>query len=185
MKAQLLIPAQNKKDQFFRKIGLGYIFCILEKLGFTPNLITAIGKIFGLLSFYYLFEDPLYFTLFYVAHLIMDVIDGSYARSVGKVTKFGKNFDHLGDLAVHSLLLLKSIYFLPESYLATFALITYLGEYLILHKLKLDEKRFPITLFVFFYIFGFYKFGLAAQIGFQLVSLHAFLYMNRKGQEKS
>ncbi len=180
MRGLNLHHSQLRKDKIVQKFGLAYLFAHLDAFGISPNLITAIGKFFGLLSLCFLFVDPFYFALFYILHQIMDGFDGSYARFTGRESKFGHQFDHLGDLAVHSLILIKSIFTLPDMYLASIALITYIGEFLILYKLKLDDKKFPTSNFAIFYLFGSYEIGLLVQIAFQIVSLPIFLYMNRR-----
>ena len=69
------------------------------KNGFTPNMITTIGIIFGLLSMYCILNTH-YKTasfLFLVAYYF-DCVDGKLARKYNLQTNFGDYYDHFGDI---------------------------------------------------------------------------------------
>jgi len=76
--------------------------CIyLKKLNFTPNMITTLSAIFGLLSIYFICQEKfilgggLYFISYY-----FDCVDGYYARKYDMVTEFGDWYDHAKDVLV-------------------------------------------------------------------------------------
>lgn len=70
----------------------------LSKLGFTPNTITILSLILGLLPIYFAYTGDLVLTLLsFVLVVFFDVFDGSLARATGQVTKFGKVLDHTVD----------------------------------------------------------------------------------------
>ncbi len=72
---------------------------IYHELGLTPNIITTISIIFGLLSAYQILKNR-----FNIAALLMlfsyyfDCVDGKLARKYNMVTKFGDMYDHIGDI---------------------------------------------------------------------------------------
>jgi len=71
----------------------------------TPNMITFIGLICGLLSILCLFHNfyVFAFILFWIGY-ILDCLDGYYARKFKMQTKFGDYFDHIRDYIVNTLI---------------------------------------------------------------------------------
>ena len=67
--------------------------------GFTPNIITTIGILFGLLSMYSIlqYNFKLASLLLLIAYYF-DCVDGKLARKYNLQTKFGDYYDHFGDL---------------------------------------------------------------------------------------
>lgn len=76
---------------------------LFRKMNFTPNMITSISTLFGLLSIYSLYKDKfalagvLYFISYY-----FDCLDGYYARKYDMVSKLGDYYDHIKDIAIFS-----------------------------------------------------------------------------------
>ena len=69
------------------------------KLGFTPNIITTIGIIFGLLSMFNIFKSNYKFASFLLLlAYYFDCVDGKLARKYGLQTDFGDYYDHFGDI---------------------------------------------------------------------------------------
>jgi len=67
--------------------------------GLTPNIITTIGIILGLLSMYFILNSN-YKTasfLFLIAYYF-DCVDGKLARKYNLQTTFGDYYDHFGDV---------------------------------------------------------------------------------------
>jgi phosphatidylglycerophosphate synthase len=69
------------------------------KLGFTPNMITTISILCGILAAYLIFQSQyvgsvIFFTLAYY----FDCVDGKLARRYHMATPFGDWYDHFGDL---------------------------------------------------------------------------------------
>ena len=72
-----------------------------KKLNFTPNMITTIGNIFGIMGLYYLNKKhfPLA-TFLFLMRYYFDCVDGFYARKYNMVTVFGDYYDHIGDIVI-------------------------------------------------------------------------------------
>ena len=74
------------------------LILILKRLGISPNLITIIGLAITLLSAYLISNGQ-----FMIGGIVLiisstfDLLDGSLARSLGKVTVFGGVLDSLSD----------------------------------------------------------------------------------------
>ena len=94
---------------------LGPISSFLLKLGVTPNMLTTLSLISGLLSVYFLFDNYVYFIIFGISHLILDGFDGVLARRT-KETITGKYFDLITDNFIAVLLLIKLGYYLLDFY---------------------------------------------------------------------
>ena len=77
------------------------ISCILYKYNFTPNMITSIGLVVGILSIYFLIKKNylVAFALFWLCYFF-DCLDGYYARKYDMATKFGDYYDHFRDLFI-------------------------------------------------------------------------------------
>lgn len=67
----------------------------------TPNIITTIGLIIGLITIYFLYRDAYLtaFCLFWITYFF-DCLDGYYARRYDMVTDFGDYYDHFRDIFV-------------------------------------------------------------------------------------
>jgi len=70
-----------------------------RKLNLTPNMITTVGIIFGILSAYNIFKGNFKTSalLFLIAYYF-DCVDGKLARKYNMTTKFGDYYDHFGDI---------------------------------------------------------------------------------------
>jgi phosphatidylglycerophosphate synthase len=67
----------------------------------TPNQITTIGNMIGLIGLYLLYKKMyLSSALFYVLRYFFDCLDGYYARTHNLVTVFGDYYDHYSDLII-------------------------------------------------------------------------------------
>lgn len=88
-----------------------------KELNFTPNIITTISLIFGLLSSfllynnYYLVSSILYFVAYF-----FDNLDGYFARKYGMCTVFGDWYDHISDI-IKFISIFIVIYLKNKSYL--------------------------------------------------------------------
>ena len=70
---------------------------ILYKLNFTPNIITTLSLIIGLISAYFFYhKNYISIPLFIIAY-ILDCSDGYFARKYKMITKFGDYYDHISD----------------------------------------------------------------------------------------
>ena len=75
-----------------------YFLPFFKKIGFTPNIITSIGKLFAIISLYGLYkENFLVFILFSIIRYIFDCIDGEMARKYNMISEFGDIYEHISD----------------------------------------------------------------------------------------
>jgi phosphatidylglycerophosphate synthase len=93
---------ENPVDDVLLKIAEP-LCAILKKLNFTPNGITTLSLIFGLLSVYALYIGKVYmFGVLYLLSYFFDCVDGHYARKYDMITEFGDFYDHVKDFLVFS-----------------------------------------------------------------------------------
>jgi phosphatidylglycerophosphate synthase len=82
-----------------------------HSLNFTPNHITTLSLLCGLVSIYLLYKDKCVLSVgFFILSYFFDVLDGIYARTYKMVTKFGDYYDHVTDLVVIFLYICMIIY---------------------------------------------------------------------------
>ncbi len=82
-----------------------------KKMKFTPNWITTISLIMGLLSIYALWNGMIgFFIFFYFLSYFFDCFDGFFARKYDQVTKLGDFYDHVKDIIVALALMAVVIY---------------------------------------------------------------------------
>ena len=74
---------------------------ILYRFGLTPNMITTISFIFGIISIYYFFNKSYILSsiTFFISYYF-DCADGKLARTYNMTSKFGDLYDHLTDYIV-------------------------------------------------------------------------------------
>lgn len=74
---------------------------IFKKLNFTPNMLTTVSLITGLISMYYFYHNkPIHSSILYLLSYLFDSYDGHYARKYNMVTKFGDYYDHIKDISI-------------------------------------------------------------------------------------
>lgn len=94
----------------FDALGKGLI-----KFGFTPNAITIIAFILGVLAGTALsFAKPILALMLMGASGVMDVLDGTVARITGKSTKLGAFLDLIFDRMVEAAIIIGFYFFHPE-----------------------------------------------------------------------
>ena len=72
---------------------------IFYKLGMTPNMLTTLSIIFGLLAASQIMKNRLWLaSIFWLIAYYFDCVDGKFARKYNMVTKFGDIYDHIGDM---------------------------------------------------------------------------------------
>jgi phosphatidylglycerophosphate synthase len=90
-----------------------YLLLLCEKVApafksvhFTPNQITVIGTVFGLLAGYYIWKQKpfLAVAMLWISYFF-DCLDGYYARRYDMCSKFGDYFDHIRDVTVNILII--------------------------------------------------------------------------------
>jgi phosphatidylglycerophosphate synthase len=104
---------ENFIDNYIIELGIK-LNPYFKKLNLTPNHLTAISAIFGLLSVYSIYNDKFILAgILYFISYAFDCFDGNYARMYGMVSEFGDLFDHIKDISVIILLYLV-IWFKPN-----------------------------------------------------------------------
>ena len=79
----------------------------LKKYKITPNEITSVGLILGLIAVYFIFSKKyLMGLLFFWLCFFSDCLDGHYARKYGMCTKFGDYYDHFRDIFIITLVIM-------------------------------------------------------------------------------
>jgi hypothetical protein len=91
---------ENPIDKVF--INICELLCpFLYRLNFTPNMITTVGLLFGMVCIYYFYMDNIRLAvLFLWISYFFDCLDGHYARKYEMETQFGDYYDHFRDLFV-------------------------------------------------------------------------------------
>lgn len=97
-------------------IKIGIVF---SKFGLSPNSWTLLVIIPTLISVYYLLQQKfLIAAAFLMISAFLDFVDGSVARVMGKVTKFGAYLDTVMDRYVEAIIILGLLFCgLPDFYL--------------------------------------------------------------------
>ena len=71
----------------------------LHKINMTPNIVTTIGFISALLSYYFLYYYKIqYFAPLYILAYFCDCLDGFMARKYKQTSQFGDYYDHFTDI---------------------------------------------------------------------------------------
>jgi phosphatidylglycerophosphate synthase len=77
-----------------------------KKLHFTPNGITTLSLIFGLMAAWFLWKGRVWlFAISYIISFFFDCMDGHYARKYKMTSKFGDWYDHIKDWSVFIILI--------------------------------------------------------------------------------
>lgn len=87
-------------DNIFYKI-VEPMSLIVRKMDFTPNGLTTISSLFGILSVYFLHQYKInYFITCFIGYYIFDVLDGYYARRYKMCSTIGDYYDHIKDTLI-------------------------------------------------------------------------------------
>ena len=83
---------------------------IFHKFNFSPNQLTTISLLMGLLSLY-MYIQGLYLisAVFFFIQYLFDCFDGYYARKYDMVTRFGDYYDHFKDVIIAILIIIPII----------------------------------------------------------------------------
>jgi phosphatidylglycerophosphate synthase len=77
---------------------------LYEKLGLTPNMITTIGLVMGLVLIYtFAIKDYTTTAILMIIRQILDGLDGYIARTYNLQSEFGKKYDQYSDKIVHNM----------------------------------------------------------------------------------
>ena len=79
---------------------------LFYKLNFTPNMITTLSLITGLISIHFLkIKQYRLSAILYFISYFFDCMDGFYARKYNMVSKFGDYYDHIKDVFISIILI--------------------------------------------------------------------------------
>jgi phosphatidylglycerophosphate synthase len=83
---------------------------VYKDLGLTPNMVTTLGFLFGLLTAYQILKGNfLIAAVLWIISYYFDNVDGKLARKYNMITKFGDLYDHVCDVLKYSIVLLALI----------------------------------------------------------------------------
>jgi len=120
-----------KSRHHFANLSLK-IGTIFSRFGLSPNQWTMVSIIPALIALYYLINSEfLLAALFFLLSAFLDLVDGSVARVMGKVTKRGAYLDTVVDRYVEALIVLGLVFIaLPDFYIpaAAWIFIYFLGS---------------------------------------------------------
>ena len=111
----------KKRDSFSSiSIKIGMIF---SKVGLSPNQWTFLTIIPTLIALYFLVEKQfLLAAIFFIISSFIDLVDGSVARVMGKVSKLGAYLDAIMDRYVESIIAFGLLFAgLPGFYIPAYA----------------------------------------------------------------
>ena len=112
---------------------------VFYKLNFTPNIITTLSLITGLLSGYYLYKKNLICIPLFIISYILDGSDGFFARKYNMTSKFGDLYDHISD-AIKTIIIIYLIYIrTKKKYKNKLILLNLLLLILVSYHLSLQE----------------------------------------------
>jgi phosphatidylglycerophosphate synthase len=101
-----------------------------KKLYFTPNGITTISLIFGLITcFLYYKKKYMLASLFFILAYFFDCMDGQYARTYNMQSKFGALYDNLSDHFIAFILMFLFIFnkYISKKYKIIIGLIVFIS----------------------------------------------------------
>ncbi|MFH1978558.1 MAG: CDP-alcohol phosphatidyltransferase family protein [Candidatus Aenigmatarchaeota archaeon] len=97
-----LYKKRKKFDSHSKKLG-----SFFSKFGLSPNQWTMVGFIPAIITAYFLYVGSLSLAaLFFIITIVVDVIDGSVARHMGKSTKLGAYLDTVVDRYVELIIII-------------------------------------------------------------------------------
>lgn len=112
----------------------------LRECGMTPNDITTVGLIVGLIAVYFIYSKKyLLGLLFFWLCFFSDCMDGHYARKYNMTTKFGDYYDHFRDIFITTLVIILLFFRIENK--AVFVTIVSVFLYLMLMHIGCQELQ--------------------------------------------
>lgn len=113
----------------------------MKESGWTPNKITTVGLVFGLISIYLIHTEQYFLGLIFLwLCFFSDCLDGHFARKYDMVTKFGDYYDHFRDIFVVVTIIIL-IYKKLKSGKKFFVLVTLIFAYLMMVQIGCQEMN--------------------------------------------
>lgn len=91
---------ENVIDFYFLRLveDIGPLF---HRAGLTPNAVTTISLVPGLLAIYFLYKEmPILFVVSLALYYFLDCLDGYLARTYHLCSRFGDLYDHARDVFI-------------------------------------------------------------------------------------
>lgn len=103
------LPLEYKNPIYVATLSLSeYLSPIFRKFRMTPNGITTLSLVFGLLAIWCLRHRTaggvFWFGIWYLVQYFFDCMDGYYARKYQMTSKFGDWYDHLKDTFLYAVI---------------------------------------------------------------------------------
>ena len=101
-----------------------------KEIGLTPNLITTLSNIFGLITIILLLKSYYIIAVFtYIISYFFDCMDGHMARKYKMYSKYGDLYDHVSDIIRTLLISMTLIYIDYKKFLIIlpFAILLFIG----------------------------------------------------------
>lgn len=178
----LLTYQKTTKFRKLKSLIIKPIVKVLVKTGISANMLTIIGLVCGIISFFFMFNDHFWFVVFLLLQTVFDILDGDVARATGKQDKFGYFLDKTADNICALLLIIKPYFYMDEP-LALYAFVIYLGHLFLAGK-SWDSFFIPgSTIMRVLFIFKFYKIGIIFQLiqsPIKLIAYHVTRFFSSK-----
>jgi phosphatidylglycerophosphate synthase len=72
---------------------------LFYELGFSPNMVTTLSIIFGILAAYFIMKGHFIIaSIMWLISYYLDCVDGKLARKYNMISEFGDYYDHIGDI---------------------------------------------------------------------------------------
>lgn len=128
-------PIDNIFIYFSKKSSVFY-----KNIGLTPNILTTLSLIFGILSGYLLYKGYSFLSMiFWFIAYYYDCCDGYFARKYNMESKFGDFYDHFSDFSKLTLILIIMFMIDKEKFLYWIPLIIFTLSLALIH-LGCQEK---------------------------------------------
>jgi phosphatidylglycerophosphate synthase len=104
IESKVPMEMHNELDVAFYEISDALAVQLRKIDGMTPNIITTIGLLFGVIGLLMLYKNKkIYSIVFLWLYYFSDCLDGLYARKYRMETEFGDYYDHFRDWSIGTL----------------------------------------------------------------------------------
>lgn len=124
---------ENPVDNIFIDIA-SYSASFYKKLNLTPNDLTTISLVFGILSYFFLIKNyRIMAVIFFLIAYYFDCADGYYARAYNMESTVGDYYDHFSDYFKYVLILWALYTLSSEKYVGYYMFIMIMTSLLMVH----------------------------------------------------
>jgi phosphatidylglycerophosphate synthase len=98
MNSKIPVECENPFDVILYKFA-DYISPYAKYLGFTPNAVTSLSNIFGMITVILLLKSYYILAILtFILSYFLDCLDGHMARKYKMYSKYGDLYDHISDI---------------------------------------------------------------------------------------